>query len=112
MNTKAKTFLALSLTMIFWGLSFIGTKIALTSFTPFIYIFFRFILASMCFLLLFLYRGFPKISTSDHKKLFITALFQPGLYFTFETLSSFEITSFQMFYGTLIFAPLFFMQYP
>lgn len=85
-NTKVITNLALTGTILFWGLSFIGTKIALTSFTPFVYVFLRFSLASVIFLALLLYRGFPKLSVSDHKKLFLTALFEPGLYFTFETL--------------------------
>ena len=85
MSTKMMTYIALAGTIVFWGLSFIGTKIALTSFTPFVYVFFRFSLASIFFAVLLLQRGFPKLSLSDHKKLFLTALFQPGLYFAFET---------------------------
>ncbi len=86
MNPIVLTNLALAGTILFWGLSFIGTKIALTSFTPFVYVFLRFSIASMIFLALLLYRGWPKLTASDHKKLFLTALFEPGLYFTFETL--------------------------
>ena len=74
------TYIALACTVLFWGLSFIGTKIALTSFTPFVYIFLRFSLASMFFLVLLFRRGFPQLSGSDHKKLFFIALFEPGLY--------------------------------
>jgi drug/metabolite transporter (DMT)-like permease len=38
------------------------------------------------FLILLIRSGFPKLSKSDHKKLFLTAFFEPGLYFTFETM--------------------------
>lgn len=86
MNKKFSTYLALALTILFWGLSFIATKIALTSFSPFVYMFFRFALASIFFLAIILFRGFPKLSASDHKKLFLAGLFEPGLYFVFETL--------------------------
>jgi len=85
MDKKIKTYLALTLTILFWGLSFIATKIALTSFPPFVYMFFRFTLASLFFLALMLWRGFPKLSTGDHKKLFLIGLLEPGLYFIFET---------------------------
>ena len=85
MDKKIKTYLALAFTILFWGLSFIATKIALTSFTPFVYMFFRFTLASVFFLVLMLWRGFPKLSAGDHKKLFLIGLLEPGLYFIFET---------------------------
>lgn len=77
---------ALIFTIIFWGLSFVAIKIVLKSFSPFVYVFLRFTLAS-CFFLFYLFRsGFPKLSIQTHKKLLILALFEPGLYFTFETL--------------------------
>ena len=84
MNSKIMTYIALACTVLFWGFSFIGTKIALTSFTPIVYMFLRFSVASVFFLLLLLQRGFPKLSASDHKKLFLIAIFEPGLYFAFE----------------------------
>lgn len=86
MDKKIRTYLALALTILFWGLSFIAIKIALTSFTPFVYMFLRFTLASIFFLVLMIGRGFPKLSAGDHKKLFLAGLFEPGLYFVFETL--------------------------
>lgn len=85
MKPKIMTYIALSCTVLFWGLSFICTKIALTSFTPVVYMFLRFSLASVFFLLILFHRGFPKLCASDHKKLFLIALFEPGLYFAFET---------------------------
>jgi drug/metabolite transporter (DMT)-like permease len=86
MNSKKMTYIALVCTVLFWGLSFVGTKVALISFTPFVYIFLRFSLASVLFLILLIRKGLPKLSASDHKKLFLTAFFEPGLYFTFETI--------------------------
>jgi drug/metabolite transporter (DMT)-like permease len=86
MSSKNMTYIALACTVLFWGLSFVGTKIALTSFSPFVYIYLRFSLASVFFLILLIRSGFPKLSASDHKKLFLLAFFEPGLYFTFETM--------------------------
>jgi drug/metabolite transporter (DMT)-like permease len=72
--------------VIVWGISFVATKVALEGFPTFTLIFFRFGAASCCFMILIARRGFPKFSRKDHGKLFIMALFEPGLYFIFETL--------------------------
>jgi len=83
-----KTFLpyiALVLAVLFWGFSFIATKFALQSLTPFCLIFMRFSLASIFFVLVLFGRGAPPISKSTFKKLALLALFQPVLYFFFET---------------------------
>lgn len=85
MQKRVTTYIALTLSTLFWGLSFIAVKIALTGFTPFAYMFLRFALASIFFLVLMLVRGFPKLEAGDHKKLFLIGLFEPGLYFIFET---------------------------
>lgn len=85
MKKDAATYAALIFTVLFWGLSFIGTKIALTSFSPFVCMFLRFGLASSFFIIIFLRYGFPQISRANHKKLILTAVFEPGLYFAFET---------------------------
>jgi drug/metabolite transporter (DMT)-like permease len=76
---------ALGATMFFWGLSFVGTKLALLSFSPFANIFLRFGLASVFFLVLFVLRGFPRFSARQHFKLFLLSVFEPGLYFLFES---------------------------
>ncbi len=86
MNKNLLTYAALIVTMLFWGLSFIGTKIALSSFTPFVSIFLRFSLASVFFLIVLFRNGLPRLSSEQHRKLLLTALFQPGLYFAFETI--------------------------
>jgi len=81
-----KIYLALSATMIFWGLSFVATKVALETFSPFTLIFARFAMASCLLLGLFLRRGIPSLTRTEHVKLFLVALFEPGLYFIFETI--------------------------
>lgn len=80
------TYLALALAVLFWGFSFVATKVALQSFTPFCLIFFRFIAASGFFVLLLSRRGFPRLSRQNLGQLALLAVFQPGLYFTFETI--------------------------
>ncbi|WP_136808894.1 DMT family transporter [Desulfosediminicola flagellatus] len=85
-NSSLITYIALALAVIFWGFSFVATKVALKSFTPFCLIFFRFIVAATFFIWLLMRTGFPSFTRSNFKKLGILAIFQPGLYFTFETL--------------------------
>jgi drug/metabolite transporter (DMT)-like permease len=78
-------YIALIASLFFWGLSFIGSKIALTGFTPFALIFIRFGVASLFFIAFFLKRGIPRLSRRDHWRVFATSLVQPWLYFIFET---------------------------
>jgi drug/metabolite transporter (DMT)-like permease len=79
------TYLALAAAVVFWGFSFIATKVALQSLTPFCLIFIRFFLASLFFSLLLFRRSAPPISQDTFRKLGLLAVFQPGLYFFFET---------------------------
>ena len=72
--------------VIFWGLSFVATKIALASIPTFTLIFARFSISALFFLLLILRNGLPRFSKKDHIFLFLLSLFEPGLYFIFETL--------------------------
>lgn len=85
-KNKIRTYLALNGAVIFWGLSFVATKMALESFPAFTLVFARFMLASCFFLLLMIFRGFPSFTRREHGKLLLIALFEPGLYFVFETL--------------------------
>ncbi len=80
------TYLALALAVLFWGFSFVATKIALQSFTPFCLIFFRFIVASVFFIPLLSRRGLPRLTGQNLRHLALLAVFQPGIYFTFETI--------------------------
>ena len=54
---------------VFWGLSFIATKVALETFPTFTLIFFRFALASCFFLFLLVRKGFPALSARDHGRI-------------------------------------------
>lgn len=85
-NYDLKTYLALTGTVTFWGLSFVATKIALETFPTFTLVFIRFGLASILFLILMLRFGFPRFTRKEHGKLLLVALFEPGLYFVFETI--------------------------
>jgi drug/metabolite transporter (DMT)-like permease len=80
------TYTALVAVVIFWGLSFVATKIALETFPTFTLIFIRFSLAAFFFCGLMLTRGFPRFSRRDHIRVFLMSLFEPGLYFIFETM--------------------------
>ena len=84
-NNLYVTYGALMLAVLFWGLSFVATKIALQSFTPFCLIFIRFSTASLFFGCLLFHKQAPVIQRVTFRKIFLLALFQPGLYFFFET---------------------------
>jgi drug/metabolite transporter (DMT)-like permease len=85
-SPKLTTYAALVATMVFWGLSFVATKIALESIPTFTLVFVRFSLAALIFLLLRPGRKWPRFSPRDHGKMVLLALFEPGLYFVFETI--------------------------
>ncbi|WP_207680333.1 DMT family transporter [Desulfonema magnum] len=85
-NNQVITYLALTVTVIFWGLSFVATKVALESLPTFTLIFIRFGLAACLFLALMMRFGFPLFTLREHGKLLLTAMFEPGLYFIFETI--------------------------
>ena len=78
-------YLALMFTVLSWGLSFVAIKIALESFSTFSLIFIRFSIAALVFLGVMLSRGFPSFTRKEHLQIFCASLFQPGLYFLFET---------------------------
>jgi len=85
-DKQIATYVALMLVVLFWGLSFVATKIALETFTIFTLVFIRFFLAAIFFSLMMVKTGFPKFSRQDHFKVLLTAFFEPGLYFIFETI--------------------------
>ncbi|MBU2643679.1 DMT family transporter [bacterium] len=84
-NRPLLPYFTLFLAVIFWGMSFVGTKIALADFSAFALVFLRFSLASLFFGAIMLKRGVPSFSRRDHLKLLILSLFQPWSYFIFET---------------------------
>jgi drug/metabolite transporter (DMT)-like permease len=77
---------SLSLAVLFWGLSFVATKVALETFPVFTLVFVRFALASIFFLVLMAVTGFPRFTRREHLQVFLIAFFEPGLYFVFETI--------------------------
>lgn len=85
-NSTLLTYIALTLAIVFWGFSFVATKVALKSFTPFCLIFFRFVVASIFFIWLLRRTGGTGLNRRNVKSLALLAIFEPGLYFTFETL--------------------------
>lgn len=80
-----KTYVALATAVLFWGSSFVATKLVLQEFSPQAYMFIRFAIASTAFVAVLWYRGFPKLPGSVHLRLAAIAVFEPGLYFVFET---------------------------
>jgi drug/metabolite transporter (DMT)-like permease len=85
MSARHAAYAALVGAVLFWGFSFIGTKIALAFFPPFTLVFLRFSAASIFFLIPIMRRGFPRFSRNEWLKLFLIALFEPGIYFACET---------------------------
>jgi len=81
-----KTYAALVATMVFWGLSFVATKVALESVPTFTLVFIRFSLAALFFLFIRQGRKWPVFHGRDRLKMVLLALFEPGLYFIFETI--------------------------
>ncbi|MBW2063042.1 MAG: EamA family transporter [Deltaproteobacteria bacterium] len=85
-NKELGAYIALGVAIIFWGFSFVATKVALRGFSTFTLIFARFGLAAVLFLILLAWRGFPRFTRKDHARVLLTAFFEPGLYFIFETI--------------------------
>lgn len=86
---KVKTFhlyIAITLAMIFWAMSFIWTKITLQSFRPITLITLRLIIASILLLLIILLTGnTQRILKKDIKWFVLLAFFEPYLYYLGET---------------------------
>lgn len=78
-------YLSLAAAVVFWGLSFVATKVALETLPVFTLVFARFGTAGCLFALLLAYRGFPRFSRKNRRKMILLAVFQPVLYFAFET---------------------------
>jgi drug/metabolite transporter (DMT)-like permease len=88
MNTSGstKTYISISLAMIFWSLTFIWFKIANVVFPPFSIVFFRLIISSVILLsgALFIKR-LQRIDRKDIKWIILLTLFEPCLYFIGES---------------------------
>lgn len=84
MVKKIGPYAAVFAAVLFWGLSFIWTKVALGSFSVITLIFFRCGIASFFFILLLLYKKMYRFTWEEHKKMLVLALVQPVLYLLFE----------------------------
>lgn len=74
----------LTIAMFIWGSSFIALKIAMFDLGPFSVIFFRMLIATLCFL--YFIKSFTKFqfTKKNTKLLLLLAFFEPCLYFIFE----------------------------
>ncbi len=86
-NSGPIVYLSLTATTLFWGLSFVATKLALETIHPAHLLFFRFAAAGILLLFLLPRRALLVLTLRDHLLLFATAAFEPGLYFFFETMA-------------------------
>lgn len=68
-----------------FGLSFVATKYALKSIPPFTLIFLRFFIALFFLGAIYLRRRQGKLDPDDRRRMFLTSLIVPGLYFLAET---------------------------
>lgn len=82
-NNALTGYLAISLSMLFWGCSFVWTKQLLNAgFPVFTIVFFRLLIASSIFVTMFKVMGkLEKIRKGDWKKFLLLALCEPFLYF-------------------------------
>lgn len=77
-----KYYVFIILSMLFWGLSFIWTSLALKSFEPITIIFFRLVLSALFLLLIIKVAGkYEKIDKPDRKWFLLLALAEPFFYF-------------------------------
>lgn len=76
--------LALTFAVLFWGASYVGTKIGLEVFSPLMLAFLRFAVAATLFTVVLVVRRGPVPPAHFHRRVFVVALFLPGLYFIFE----------------------------
>ena len=82
-NSKLAGYVAITFSMLFWGMSFVWTKHLLNGgFPVFTIVFLRLVIASAIFVTLFkLQHKLEKIQKGDWKWFFLLAFFEPFLYF-------------------------------
>jgi len=85
MQPTAKAYLAALGAVTIWGMSFVATKVALTSFPPYSLLTARFLLAGGLLALLWIFRSRERIHGRDLGLFFLLGIMDPGLYFVCET---------------------------
>lgn len=79
---KYKVHILAILAMLFWGMSFIWSKIVFETYSPITTIFFRLIISVVTiFLIIFIFRLNEQIKKKDLKYFLLSAIFNPFLYF-------------------------------
>ena len=87
-------YIAMVFSMLFWGFSFIWSKIVFEVFPPISTILLRLIISSIFLVLIGLaLKRLQKIHKEDFKNLLLLAFFQPFLYFLGENLGLFHVSS-------------------
>jgi len=81
----SRYYLYLVVAALMWGGSFVGTKIALYEIKPMTLVFLRYIIGSVIVLTASRHIKLQKIEGKDLKWLLLLCIFEPGLYFIFET---------------------------
>jgi len=77
---------ALLVTTFAWGTAFVASKIVLAFWPPWAFMGLRFLAGALLFLVVLMIRDELKLPKGAWKKLALLGLFQPSLYFVFETL--------------------------
>lgn len=86
MRNFIRQYAAITLSMVFWALSFVWFKIANKSYGPITIIFIRLTIAvAFLSLLLWITKGYQKIDRKDRKYFFFLAFFEPFTYFLGES---------------------------
>jgi len=87
MSKLVRVYLAIFISTIFWGFSFIWTKIVLIHLGPITTILFRLIISTiLLFIVSSSFKKIQKVASADWKTIFLLALFQPFLYFIGENI--------------------------
>ncbi len=86
-------YLALTLAMVFWGISYIWTKVVFTTYRPITTIFLRLLIsAAVLWAASAIFRQIKKPTAAELKKLALLSLFQPFLYFLGESYGLFYVS--------------------
>ncbi|MCX7943023.1 MAG: DMT family transporter [Deltaproteobacteria bacterium] len=78
-------YLYMTIAALMWGGSFVGTKVALEDIGPLTLVFLRYVIGGVIVVLALRFIKMQKIESEDLRWLILLCIFEPGLYFLFET---------------------------
>lgn len=85
MNNQIKSYISITLACVFWGLSFVSSKICLQWFSPFYLAFFRFFIAFIVLFIVIIYKKIDlKITFNELIKIILMGFMGIFLYFALE----------------------------